>query len=401
MKIGITITLLQDYESMWINGIKLNALNLAKCLQQIEGTDVYILDAADKVKDLTKVSWDYNKYKVAKFTEMEKEVDVLFMLGASLPDSRILKMKKDNPNLKVVKYQCGNSYIIDMERVMFDRAKPEEKPSWDKYHDQTWVIPQQEYQNLEYYKLIYNQRDEDVITVPFIWDNEPLDEFDKLLKKANRLLPGYQPKDRKDKKLSVMEPNMNVVKWSMIPLMAAEKVYREYGEEAFKQIYIGSGKKLLKNQYYIDMIKHLDMVNLEDVKNSKVKFVSRYPVSTFLASETDIVLSHQWENPLNYAYLDALYYGYPLVHNADMVKDAGYYYEGFDITAASEQLKFALNEHDNNLEEYKKKNRSALKRYLSTNPKVVDTYKKLLDNLFKPETNELSYEYNWKTNLYK
>lgn len=399
MKIGITITLLQEYESMWINGIKLNALNLAKCLQQIEGADVYILDAANKVKDLTKVSWDYKKYKVAKFTDMENEIDVLFMLGASLPDSRILKMKKVNPNLKIVKYQCGNSYVIDMERVMFDRAEENEMPSWDGYHDQTWIIPQQEYQNSEYYKLIY--RSEDVITVPFIWDNEPLDEFDKLLKHANRALPGYTPKEQKDKKLSIMEPNMNVVKWSLIPIMAAEKIYREYGKESFKQLYVGSGKKLLKNKYYINMIKQLDMVDLSDTKNSKIKFVGRYPVSTFLATETDIVLSHQWENPLNYAYLDAMYYGYPIVHNADMIKDAGYYYEGFDISKAAERLNYALTEHDNNLEEYKIKNKPVLDRYTSTNPKLVDTYKKLLDNLFDSNSHKISYEYNWKTNLYK
>ena len=134
---------------------------------------------------------------------------------------------------------------------------------------------------------------------------------------------------------------------------------------------------------------------------NKLKYVGRYPVSTFLSYETDIVISHQWENPLNYAYLDALYYGYPLVHNAEMIKDAGYYYSDFNISDGVDQLKFALNEHDNNLDEYNKKNKSALSRYLSTNKKLVDTYRKLLYNLFEPGTHELSYKYNWKTNLYK
>ena len=67
MKVGIIISLTKEYESMWINGIKLNALNLSKMLNQIEGLDVYILDAAKNVSDLTKVNWDYNKYKIAKF----------------------------------------------------------------------------------------------------------------------------------------------------------------------------------------------------------------------------------------------------------------------------------------------------------------------------------------------
>jgi hypothetical protein len=396
MKIGIIISLVQDYESMWINGIKLNALNLSKMLNQIEGADVYILDAGSKVSDLTKVSWDYKKYKVAKFVDMENELDVMFMLGASLPESRVLKLRETNPTLKIVKYQCGNSYVVDMERVIFNRAGEGEKPSWDRSHDETWLIPQQEYQNIEYYKTIYRQDSSKVKVVPFIWDPEPLDEFDKLLKISGKLTPNYTPKTREDKKLSVMEPNMNVVKYSLIPLMMAEEIFREYGEEAFKQIYIGSGKKLLKNKYYMSMIKHFDVMH-----TNKLKYVGRYPVSTFLSSETDIVISHQWENPLNYAYLDALYYGYPLVHNAEMIKDAGYYYSDFNISDGVDQLKFALNEHDNNLDEYNKKNKSALSRYLSTNKKLVDTYRKLLDNLFEPGTHELSYKYNWKTNLYK
>jgi len=146
------------------------------------------------------------------------------------------------------------------------------------------------------------------------------------------------------------------------------------------------------------MIKHFDIVNSSD---NKIKFVGRYPISTFLSSETDIVVSHQWENPLNYAYLDAMYYGYPLVHNAEMIKDAGYYYEGFNITEGAEQLQIALQNHDDNIEEYIEKNKPVLNRYMSTNPGLVDTYKKLIDNLFNPNKHELSYEYNWKTNLYK
>lgn len=398
MKVGIAIALTSEFESMWINGIKLNALNLSKMLGQIEGLDVYILDAGSKVSDLTKVNWDYNKYKIAKFTEMENEIDLLFMLGSSLPESRIKAMRTKNPKLKIIKYQCGNSYVVDMERVMFDNATKGSVPSWDSGHDETWVIPQQEYQCKEYYKTIYRQDDSQIKTVPFIWDPEPLDEFYKQLVTAGNKTPGYTPKDRKEKKLSVMEPNINVVKYSLIPIMMAEEVFRDSGEDAFKQIYIGSGKNLLKNKYYLAMIKYFDLVNSP---NNKIKYVGRYPVSTFLASETDVVVSHQWENPLNYAYLDAMYYGYPLVHNADMIKDAGYYYEGFNVSEGAAKLEEALSNHDSNLEEYNKNNKKVLERYKSTNPDIVDTYRKLIDNLYNKDKHKMSYEYNWKTNLYK
>jgi hypothetical protein len=61
MKIGITLGLTKEYESLWLNGIKLNILNLAKTLMEIPEYEVFLLDTSNVVTDLTKVSWDYNK----------------------------------------------------------------------------------------------------------------------------------------------------------------------------------------------------------------------------------------------------------------------------------------------------------------------------------------------------
>ena len=94
----------------------------------------------------------------------------------------------------------------------------------------------------------------------------------------------------------------------------------------------------------MSQIKYLDVVK-ENPKAPKLQFTSRYPVAHYLAETTDIVLAHQWENPLNYSYLDVMFMGYPLVHNADMIKDAGYYYPDFNIASAADQLEFALKHH--------------------------------------------------------
>jgi hypothetical protein len=58
-------------------------------------------------------------------------------------------------------------------------------------------------------------------------------------------------------------------------------------------------------------------------------------IPTFLAENTDIVISHQMENPLNYFYLEVCWQGYPLVHNASLCDDLGYYYRDNDAEAAS------------------------------------------------------------------
>ena len=128
----------------------------------------------------------------------------------------------------------------------------------------------------------------------------------------------------------------------------------------------------------------------------------RYPIHYILSQMTDIVISHQWENPLNYAYLDVMYLQFPLIHNADMIKDAGYFYPDFEAEKGAELLKHVIENHDNNIDAYNERNEEVMTRYTVYNEGLVDTYTKLLDNLHAGENiHQLSLEYDWKTNLYK
>lgn len=393
MNIGITIGLREENESMWINGIKLNAILLANALKQIGKYDIYIVDTSNTVEDLTKVRWDHNRFPVIKLQEAVKKIDLMITLGTSFPTETMEYFKNLGPNKRIVKYMCGNSYVIEMERAIFAADSAGLAP-WDVGADQVWYVPQQGYQNHEYYKTIF--RTDKVYPVPFVWDPMFLNTEIAIYKELGRKLPIYNPNvPQAQKKLSVFEPNMNVVKYSMIPILAAEQVHRRGVE--FDKMYIASGKKLLANEYFMSMMKTLDVV-----KNNppKLQFTSRYPVCHYLSETTDIVVSHQWENPLNYSYLDVMYLGYPLVHNADMIQDGGYYYPDFNIGEAANQLQFALEQHDQNREEYNKRNKAVINRYTIENKAMLNLYEQLIENLYDGK-HELSHEYDWKTNLYK
>jgi hypothetical protein len=106
----------------------------------------------------------------------------------------------------------------------------------------------------------------------------------------------------------------------------------------------------------------------------------------------DIVICHQLLNPLNYLYLDLVYMGYPVLHNAYMCKDVGYYYDGSDTIGGSKQLNWILENHDNNIEEYAERNKKILERYHSDNPSLIETYDKLIHNLFNEGNKGLSYD---------
>jgi len=393
MTIGITIGLTKEYESLWVNGIKLNALFLANALSQIEGNEVWILDTSRKVEDLTKVMWDINKFPVKDFYKVHKDVDVLITLGTSFPEESLKAFKSISPNKRVVKYMCGNNYAVDMERTLFTDGKNLGKAAWDIGADQVWYVPQQEYQNHYYYETIFKA---ETFPVPFVWDPMFLESDMAHKLKQGKKTPIYKEGvENSKKRISVFEPNLNVLKFAMIPILITERAYRNNVE--FDTLFIASGEKLLKNDYFKSMI-----VNLDIVKNGtpKVKFTPRYPVSHYLAESAEIVLSHQWENPLNYSYLDALYLNFPLVHNADMIKDMGYYYPDFNAEIGSIQLQKAIEDHDESVAEYNKHNHEKLKRYTIENKKLIETYKMLLENLYEPNKHNLSHKYDWQTNTY-
>ena len=395
MNIGITLGLQEENESLWINGIKLNVLNLIETLTAIGDHEVYALDTSNKINDMSKVVWDTSKYPIYKYNEKVNSTDLLILLGTSFNTEQTVSLKKKNPNIKIIKYFCGNNYIIDMERVLFDSK--ENVSNWTHGHDEAWFIPQQEYQNRSYYQTMGRLSADKVKVVPFVWSpNFIRDANNTNIKNGLKNSFYEQGKKPENMNLSSMEPNMNVVKYCMPLIMMVEELYRKKGKKSFNEFWVGSGKRLLSSKYFISSIKHLDLTH-----SGKLKMCSRYPVTNFLAEKTDIVLSHQWDNPLNYAYLDALYFGYPLIHNATMIKDAGYYYEGFDTVSASNILMNVLNHHDEIAEDYNNKSAKVLARYVTTNPNIVDTYKKLIENIFEPGKHALSDEYDWSTNLYK
>lgn len=409
MHIGITVGLRSKRESIWINGIKMNAIFLANALKKT-GHKVTLLDTSKVLtaKELkTEVVWDTKEFSIKKFNSAIKSIDTLILLGTSLPERELAVFKALGPNKKIVKYQCGNNYVIDMERCIFPKGEHKDQgiaAFQRNVIDEVWYVPQQGYQNHHYYRILHDLPEDKVKPVPFVWDPMFIDEACDLFSKKvedgviNSGFPVYVPNRPKNKlNICVFEPNLNVVKYSAIPILITEEYFRNGGE--FENLNIMSSIHMHDNSYWNSIVTKLDIFKSPDV-NFKVS--GRLPVVPMLAQKADIVVSHQWENPLNYAYMDVMYLNYPLVHNADMIKDAGYYYEGFDISKGYKKLKKAIESHDKNLEAYTENVQNVLTRYTVYNEGLIDTYGKLLENLKEGHNKHgLSHKYDWKTNLYK
>ena len=394
LKIGITIGLKDNKESIWTNGIKQNVLILHRLLKNSKKEyEIKLLNTIE-VDWSTKPNY-LNDIDICTFKDNFMDMDLIIVMGAQISNADIKRFKSD-PNKKLISYKCGNNYVITMENILFKEDEENKFHQFEEDYDEIWYIPQQDEVNSGFYKTLYRTN---AFIVPFVWHNqyllEALIDIEKGFKKG-QFKKDYRYEIGKEKKrIGVMEPNLNIVKFSLIPAMITEECYRgEIGKNHIEKLMLTNSEKISKNKEFLSMVKTFDLF-----KDGKITAESRYQTAYILSQYIDVLVCHQILNPLNYLYLDAAFMGYPVLHNAPLCKDLGYYYESSDTVDGAKQLDYILTEHDKNIDAYNERNDKVLMRYYADNPKLVKTYDKLIHNLFNGGNKDLIY--NPKTNLYK
>ena len=120
---------------------------------------------------------------------------------------------------------------------------------------------------------------------------------------------------------------------------------------------------------FLPFARGLDIVN-----HGLATFEGRFATYEFMANFGDAIVSHQWENAQNYLYYEALYGGYPLIHNSPLMRGWGYYYPDFDGFEGGKALLHAFDHHDAGLPQYRAKVAELLAQLDVANPANVDAY---------------------------
>ncbi len=393
LKIGVTIGLNSIDESIWTNGMKLNILTLIKLLNKSKNNyDVYLLNT--NPIDISNKPPHLDEFNVDIFDDKYHEMDLIIIMGSQPKSEHIEHFKSIKTTNKVVSYKCGNNYVLAVEEMLF-KDGPNTFYIHENYFDEIWYVPQQHETNNGYYSTLYRTNS---IVVPFLWDKAFLDkslsDVDTLHKAHTDSNTGkfkkdskYQPKH--EKTIGVLEPNLNIVKTCIIPSLLVEQSYRtEIGKKHISKLSISNSEKLKTHKTFLSLIKTFDLFN-----DGKIRVENRYQTSFFVSQYVDVVVCHQLLNPLNYLYLDVAYMGYPVLHNAYMCKEIGYYYEGSDTIQGANMLNWILENHDDNLEDYRDRNNKVLYRYYIGNPELIRSYDLLIKNLFEGNNKNDIYEY--------
>jgi hypothetical protein len=365
LKIGITLGLHREDESLWVNGIKQNALNLAMALQNSpHGHQVALLNTTP-VAITPALPWDQTRFPTRPLEAAKDDLDVLIELGGQISAEQTDYLKQRGT--RIVSYCCGAEYIQNIEAMIFRR------PLWteifcNQRYDAIWVIPQVAETSLGYFETLRRRQAQ---VAPFVW--HPLALEAKVAGMAN--LGEYRPRPG-PKRLSVMEPNIDVLKFCLYPIFIAERAFRRDPESISFLHVLNADHMATHVPEFIGVMTQLDIV-----RAGKASFIGMQENPAFLAAYTDIVISHQWGLPLNYFYLEACWQGYALVHNADLCREIGYYYPGSDLEAGVQATRAAIETHDAAWEDYRHRQRRLIDRFLATNRELIGAYDRLVFDL--------------------
>ena len=368
LRIGITIGLHQENESLWNNGIKQNAVFLAEALKHCPSVRSVHLVNTTAVAITPALPWDQTRWPTLTFEQAKDNLDVLFELGGQIDGEQTAYIK--TRGCWLVSYCCGSEYVHVMQSILFNRPMWGDNLFVNQRYDAIWMVPQVATNSQSYFETLRRCRAE---VVPFVWDPIFINQRSHDLEHQGQYRPRPGPK-----RLTVMEPNHDVVKFCMYPVFIAEEAYRQR-PDAIEILQVTNAERIAReSKEFISVMTQLDIV-----RQHKAVFLGRFDTPQFLSAATDIVISHQMENALNYFYFDVCWQGYPLVHNAYMCSDLGYYYQYNNVQDGCRKLLDAMVTHDSYWQDYLTRQRQVLGRYLPSCPEVTTEYERLLHTLLQ------------------
>lgn len=378
IRIGITVLIDKPADSLFTNGIRQNVITLRDVYEKCRNVEAaYIINTAPNVeiKPDTNGPWKEYAKHIITLEEAKEKCDLIVVGQGSISRDRYKEFK--SLGKKIVKQIMGAELSVFNETVLF---KPDDQ-SRNLYLRNSgtvsavWLSPHFFERDRFLFEAQYGCP---TYVGPYIWDPRFIEEHARLLNSQNpKDYPGkYVPSGIKQKRISTMEPNINMVKTSLVPIITTELFYRKH-PDLLERLSVFCGETVRKKPDMVTFVKELDSYLAK-----KMFFEARYPMVWTLQKHTDIVLSHQNQCELNYVYLDASWLGYPVVHNSPFMKELGWYYQENDSNKAVEHLAYVAENFDDNEyvnEEYLKKSRAFCYRYMIDNPENIRGYERLIE----------------------
>lgn len=367
--VGITIFVKADGSlALFENGLRQNVLFMYQLFSAAPNCKrVYLLNHGDGRVPIVPEGLGLDPTAIVSTSDVMEELDYVIGLGAAMDRETVMGLKQRG--CKVICYKGGNGGVISIEGMV---AKPEPRADAElyfdhDYYDAIWMTPQHIHTYRGWCETIYRCP---VYEVPQIWSPLMIETSDEDI----RARFGYR-KSNDPWRVGVMDPNITVMKTSHLPMLVCEAAFRRQ-PDAFKAMFITNAWQFREKPHFQSLA-----VSLQASKAGVMTIEGRFVGPHFIANHCDAIVTHHWENGLNYLYYEVLYGGYPLIHNSEFLKDYGYYYKDFDAESGADALLRAYAEHNDQLEDYKRRNAGLLHRLDPKTPETIAIHEQLLKRI--------------------
>jgi hypothetical protein len=339
--------------ALWSSGIAQNIVFLAMLLERLPEVDFVALVACPGGAAQHPFPARFGLPCLDQ-SDCAGQIDLLIELGARAHPEPLAAMRAAGG--KLVSYVAGNVMAMNFEAVACHVPHGEIMSSAP--FDAVWITPQHWRMVRSYTALT---RSPNVFQAPHIWAPRLL--IDSAARARARLF-WRPPPAGQARRIGVFDPNVNVLKTFHLPLLACEEAYRRR-PDAIDRVLLFSAAHLKGMAHVEDFCAATDLG-----RAGRVFLEARFPLAEMLGAHIDVVVTHQWENALNYLYWDVLYAGYPLVHNVEAIADIGYYYHDFDPQDGARALLRAIDTHADQAAPARADVLAALWRFHIDNPEV-------------------------------
>jgi len=368
LRVGVSIFIRKGEQSLWENGAFQNCLFLVMLLLRSPrvastvlvagGGDGGPADAGSFLAD--------SPVPIIDMATAAQELDVMIELSAQLSRDWAIAFRERGG--KIVSMRVGNDYVIDIERMMFD--KPHGLLLTLAPYNEVWTLPEYETICKPYFEASFRAP---VRLVPHLWSPVVLERA--LARGGSGKSFAYEP-GRRHWRVAIFEPNICMVKTSFIPMLSCEAAHRAQ-PDLIEKLWIYNSFHLREKPLFVGFAQSLNLV-----QHGLASFEGRFPVHQVMPGGIDCVFSHHWENGQNYLYYEALYGGYPLIHNSHLIGDCGYRYQGFDCEDGGQALRRAFAEHDADLPNYRARARDLMAKLDPEGEENVRLYTAAIEALY-------------------
>jgi hypothetical protein len=368
LKIGVTIHLRSGAQSIWENGIFQNCFFMVMLLKRSPVVDeVFLVKGGDGRIDAANEFLALAPAPVIDMETAQQKLDVVIELSAQLDANWARAFRERGGH--VIGMRVANDYVIDIERMMFNL--PHGTLVSETPYSAVWTLPAFEATCADYYAATMRAP---VRAMPHLWSPVLLERSISAAGASESF--AYQP-GRRRWRLAVLEPNICMVKTSHIPMLVADVAHRQ-DPDMIEVMRVFNTFHLKEDAVFFGFARSLDLV-----RHGIATFEPRLPVYQIMGQQADAVIAHHWENGQNYVYYEALYGGYPLIHNSSFIGYCGYRYADFDCGDGALALRRAFVEHDANLTDYKQTARDFLATLDPEAPANVEHYTAEIEALFR------------------